>query len=135
MKKQINIFISHSWSYSDKYEGVIKLLDKTNIDYKNYSVPKDDPIHNAKNDKELYEAIDNKIKYTSVVLILAGVYATYSKWIKNEIKISKNRGKKIIAIEYWGSEKTSTTVKENADKIIKWQSSSLENAIKELLGD
>lgn len=61
MKKQINIFISHSWSYSDKYEGVIKLLDKTNIDYKNYSVPKDDPIHNAKNDKELYEAIDNKI--------------------------------------------------------------------------
>lgn len=135
MKKQINIFISHSWSYSDKYEGLIKLLDKTNIDYKNYSVPKDDPIHNAKNDKELYEAIDNKIKYTSVVLILAGVYATYSKWINKEIKIAKNRGKKIIAIEYWGSEKTSTTVKENADKIVKWQSSSLENAIKELLGD
>jgi hypothetical protein len=41
---------------------------------------------------------------SSVVLILAGVYATYSKWIDAEIRIAKEYGKPIIAIEPWGSE-------------------------------
>lgn len=130
----INIFISHSWKYNDKYVGVLELLDKTQIDYKDYSVPRNDPIHNANNDAELYKAIENQMKYASVVIILAGVYASYSKWIKKEIEIAKLKGKKIIAIEGWGAQQTSIVVKENADKIIKWQSTPLKNAIEELIG-
>ncbi|MGL5902723.1 MAG: TIR domain-containing protein, partial [Cetobacterium sp.] len=97
--------------------------------------PKDDPIHNAKNDKELYEAIVRQMSPASVIIILAGVYASYSKWIQKEIEIAKSKNKKIIAIEYWGAEKTSKIVKENADIIIKWQSSSLEKAINQLTED
>lgn len=130
---EINIFISHSWGYNDKYDGVLNLLDKTGIKYKNYSVPKNDPIHDADNDIELYRAIENQMKYASVIIILAGVYASYSKWIQNEIEIAKLKGKKIIAIEEWGAEKTSKIVKDNADKIIRWQSSSLKDAIEELV--
>ncbi|WP_257142779.1 TIR domain-containing protein [Bacillus thuringiensis] len=92
-------------------------------------------MHNAKNDAELYEAIKKQISPSSVVLILAGVYSTYSKWINHEIDISKNgfaTVKPIIAIEPWASEKTSKKVKDNADKIVKWQSSSIISAIKEL---
>ncbi len=132
MSKIYNLFISHSWNYSDKYQGLIDLIDKGDISYKNYSVPKDDPIHNANNDKELYAAIEKQIKPASVVIILAGVYATYSKWINKEIEVANKLGKPIIAVEYWGSEKTSTVVKSNADKIVKWQSSSIVSAIKEL---
>lgn len=90
MAKEYNIFISHSWTYSDKYDKLVKLLksDKTFI-FKNYSVPKDDPVHNADNDQKLYEAIKEQIAPSGVVLILAGVYSTYSKWIKKEIKIAK----------------------------------------------
>lgn len=130
-----NIFVSHSWSYNKNYESLIGLLDNTEIEYKNYSVPKDDPIHNAKNDKELYEAIVRQMSPASVIIILAGVYASYSKWIQKEIEIAKSKNKKIIAIEYWGAEKTSKIVKENADIIIKWQSSSLEKAINQLTED
>lgn len=134
--KTYNLFISHSWAYSNAYEGLIELLNKdSSFSYKNYSVPKNDPIHNAKNDKELYEAIKKQISPSSVVLILAGVYSSYSKWIDKEIEISKNgftSVKPIIAIEPWGSEKTSAKVKNNADKIVKWQSSSIISAIKEL---
>lgn len=55
-----NLFISHSWAYSDAYEKLTKLLNEAKyFTYKNYSVPKNDPIHNANNDKELYEAIKN----------------------------------------------------------------------------
>jgi len=60
----------------------------------------------------------------------AGVYSTYSKWINKEIDIANEYGKPIIAIEPWGSEKTSKTVKDNADEIVKWQASSIANAIK-----
>jgi hypothetical protein len=63
---------------------------------------------------------------------LAGVYSTYSKWINEEIVIAKKYGKPIIAIEPWASEKTSKTVKDNADKTVKWQSSSIIQAIKKV---
>lgn len=130
------MFISHSWTYSDAYEKLIGLLDNdSNFSYKNYSVPKDDPIHTKGTDKELYQAIKNQMSSCSVVLILAGVYASYSKWINKEIIIAQEEfstPKKIIAIEPWGSEKTSTVVKDAADKIVKWNSSSIISAIKEL---
>lgn len=55
-----NIFISHSWTHSDAYEKLINLLNSTNnFSYKNYSVPKNDPIHNAKYDYQLKAAICN----------------------------------------------------------------------------
>lgn len=38
-----NLFISHSWTYSDAYEKLISLLDADQyFTYKNYSVPKND---------------------------------------------------------------------------------------------
>lgn len=69
------------------------------------------------------------MKSCSCVVILAGVYATYSKWIKVEIEIAQNLGKRIIAIEPWGSEKTSSVVKNAAHKIVKWSGASVVKAI------
>ena len=128
-----NLFISHSWSYSDAYNKLTSLLDNANyFTYKNYSVPKDDPIHNANNDKELYEAIKQQIRYASVVIILAGVYSSYSKWIDKEIKIAEELEKPILAIEPWASDKTSLKVKNAADKIVKWNTDSVIRAIRDL---
>lgn len=127
-----NLFISHSWAYGDAYEKMTGLLNgqvSSDFGYKNYSVPKDDPIHNATSDKALKEAIEAQIKPCSCVLILAGVYATYSKWINVEIEIAKRLGKRIIAIEPWGAEKTSTVVKDAADAIVKWNGASVVKAI------
>ncbi|MDB9454024.1 TIR domain-containing protein [Dolichospermum circinale] len=132
MIKQYRLFISHSWTYSDAYEKLINILDSQNLSYYNHSVPRSDPIHTNGTDRDLYEAIKNKIAGTSCVLIFAGVYSTYSKWINKEIEISKAFGKPIIAIEPRGAEKTSTIVKNNADIIVKWQGASIVKAIKEL---
>ena len=38
--------------------------------------------------------------------------------------------KKIIAIEPWGSERISTVVKNEADRIVKWNTDSIVNAIR-----
>jgi serine protease inhibitor len=130
MSKTYRLFISHSWAYGDAYDKIIEFLEQENISYYDHSVPIDDPIHTNGSDEELEEAIEAKIKGTSCVLIMAGVYSTYSKWINKEIDIANKYGKPIIAIEPWGSEKTSKTVKDNADEIVKWQASSIANAIK-----
>ena len=83
------VFISHSWNYSDQYDSIIDFLDKQDVDYYNHSVPKDDPVHTNGTDKQLYDAIEAKIKGCSCVIILAGVYASYSKWINKEIEIAQ----------------------------------------------
>ena len=128
-----NVFISHSWTYNNTYEDLTKLLNNASyFSYKNYSVPKDDPIHNANNDRELYNAIEEQIRHGSVVLIVAGVYSSYSKWIDKEIEIAQNLNKPILAIEPWGSEKTSAKVKNSADRIVRWNTDSIVSAIRNI---
>lgn len=126
-----NLFISHSWNYSDTYDGLVKLLNaKPYFDYKNYSVPKNDPIHNAPYDYQLKAAIRNQMQHASCVLILAGVYSSYSKWINIEIQLAQEMGKKIIAIEPWGAERTSIVVKNAADETVRWNTDSIVRAIR-----
>jgi len=132
MSKTYRLFISHSWKYGDAYDKMVKFLDDQGIEYYDHSVPKDDPVHTNGTDKQLQAAIDAKIKGCSGVIILAGVYASYSKWIKKEIEISGDYAKSIIAVEPWGSEKTSAVVKDAADRVVKWNAKSLGDAIKDL---
>ena len=70
------------------------------------------------------------MQYASCIIILAGVYSTYSKWINIEIELAKEMGKRIIAVEPWGASRTSDIVKKSADEIVAWNSSSIVSAIK-----
>lgn len=126
-----NLFISHSWTYGEYYDGLLRLLnDHPTFLYNNYSIPKNDPIHNAANDAQLKAAIRNKMQHASCVVILAGVYATYSKWIKIEIELAKEMNKRIIAVAPWGAERTSAVVKQAAHQIVRWNTASIVNAIR-----
>lgn len=128
-----NLFISHSWTYSNAYNNLIGLLrGRGYFSFKNYSVPRDDPIHNASTDAELREAIRRHMAPCSVILIMAGVYASYSKWINKEIELAKVASKPIIAILPWGSVSTSIPVKQAAARIVGWNTDSVVKAIREL---
>lgn len=137
MPSTYNLFISHSWAYGDGYERLIDLLDgKAYFSYNDFSVPKDDPVHTNGTDRELYAAIQRKIQLTHVVLIMAGVYSTYSKWINKEIEIAQHAfltPTPILAIEPWGSERTSKTVKDAADLVVGWNTDSIVNGIRALV--
>jgi hypothetical protein len=106
-----NLFISHSWAYGDAYEKLIKLLKEApRFEYKDYSVPRHDPVHKASSAMALHEAIKRQMQPANCVIVLAGVYATYSKWINEEINLAHmgfSVRKPVLAIEPWGSEKTS----------------------------
>ncbi len=126
-----NLFISHSWAYADTYDRLLELLSSNpRFIFRNYSVPWDDPIDDARSTKELKEAIFRQMQPASCVIVLAGVYATYSEWINIEVELAKSMGKKIIAVEPRGSQKTSTFVKDHADIIVGWNSNSIISAIR-----
>ena len=134
--REYNIFISHSWTHNDAYEKLTNILrNAPYFSYNDYSVPKEKSliIYNKHYyEIELKNKIKNKMKYCNVVLILAGVYSNYSDSINMEIEIANDLGKPIIAIEPWGSERTSLLVKKNAKSIVKWNSSSIIDEIKRL---
>ena len=128
-----NLFISHSWNYPNAYNSLIALLrGRPYFSFKDYSIPQNDPIHNAGTDAELSEAIWRHMAPCSVILIMAGVYATYSKWIDKEIELAKNASKPIVAIEPWGSTKTSVLVKQAAGRVVGWNTESVVKAIRDL---
>ncbi|MDE0470895.1 MAG: TIR domain-containing protein [Ekhidna sp.] len=135
MSKTYKIFISHSWEYSDAYEKLCEMLNnKTYFSYKNHSVPKDDPVHTNGTDKELKNAITNKMYGCHIVLIMAGKYSTYSKWIKKEIDIAKNgftNSKPIVGIKPWANTQVSSVVSDNAYKMVGWNTNSIVQAIRD----
>ncbi len=134
--KTYDLFISHSWAYGDAYDKLVNFFDSaSNFSYRNYSVPKDDPIHSAGTDAQLYDAIKRKIAPVNIVIIMAGVYSTHSKWINKEIAIAKTDftyPKPILAIAPWGAQKISQVVANAANDIAGWNTSSIVGAIRNL---
>ncbi len=100
---QIHVFISHSWNYSGVYETLASWIFEENwsvgqasLDFRNFSVPKNNPVHNAPTKKALTEAIFNQIRRSHVIVIPTGMYASHSSWIQKEID-----GANIYSSQFW----------------------------------
>lgn len=132
----IHIFISHSWAYDEHYEKLAEWVFETswNVDgvplqFVDYSVPKSDPIHYASNDRELKQAIDNRIANTHVVVIPSGMYATHSKWIQKEIDGAQDFRRPILAVNPYGQERKAGVVLDAAQEGVGWNKKSVINGI------
>lgn len=134
--KTYDLFISHAWTYGDAYDKFVNLINAApNFNFRNYSIPKNDPVHTNGTDEELFKAIKRKISATNIVVIMAGVYSTYSKWINKEIAIAKTEfysPKPILAVTPLGAQKISQAVKSSADGIAGWNTDSIVNEIRRL---
>jgi hypothetical protein len=136
---QVHVFISHSWKYSSVYEKLQEWLflsyhqsGQAKIDFRNYSVPKNDPIHDAANADELRVAIYKQIAMSHVVVIPTGMYTAYSKWIQQEINGANYYGKPILAVNPRGQERTSGIVVENSKLHVGWTSGSVVQGVWDL---
>lgn len=137
--RQIHVFISHAWKYSGHYQTLADWIFNQNwsvgqasLDFRNYSVPKDDPIHDAPNDRQLRDAIIRQISMSHVIVIPTGIYANYSKWIAKEIEGSIDLSKPILAVNPWGQQRSSSVVENAASKIVGWNKQPVVDAIWEL---
>jgi hypothetical protein len=137
--RQIHVFISHSWQYSDHYNTLADWIFNGNwrsgqasLDFRDYSVPRNDPIHNAPSAEQLAAAIYKQIALCHVVVIPTGMYATYSKLIQKEIDGAKLKRKPILAVNPWGQERKSSVVSSNAEETVGWNKQSLVGKIWDL---
>jgi len=126
--KTYRAFISHAWIYNEDYYKLEKMLNEAPyFEWRNYSVPEHDPLDS---DRKLEEALRRQIRPTNIVLILAGMYAAYRKWIQKEIDIAVEMGKPIIGIRPWGQERVPQAVQDAAREIVGWNTSSIVSAIR-----
>lgn len=130
-KKTYKLFISHSWDYEDDFERLKNRLDDVDgFEFLDYSVPQDDPL-DAQSNAELRRQLRSKIKQTSAVVIISGMYASYSDWIEAEINIANDLDKPIIGVKPWGNERMPRKVKEEARVIVGWNTQSIVDAVQE----
>lgn len=136
---QVHVFISHSWTYSGHYDTLADWIfnqswssGQASIAFQNFSVPKNDPILNAGNDKQLQDAINAQIARSHVIVIPTGMYANYSKWIGKEIKGAGAYTKPILAVNPWGQQRTSSVVSNAAAKTVGWNSKTVVGGIWDL---
>lgn len=132
--KTYDLFVSHAWKYGESYNRVKGFLDGyPNFYYRNYSAPKDKPLipfGTTVPNSAILSIIEKKIRPVNCVVILSGMYSSYSSWIEAEVRIAKRYGKPIIGIVPWGNSRVPRFITENADEIVSWQASSLVNAIR-----
>lgn len=131
-----NIFISHAWKYSEHYNKIVQWLNEAQsegkLTWKNYSVPSHDPLidpNTTVGKTKLKNELKDQVRPASKVIILAGMYASYSDWIDFEIDTAVNYGKYIIGVKPWGQERIPTKVSNNADIMVGWNKDSVINAI------
>lgn len=65
------------------------------------------------------------------VIIISGMYATYSKWIDYEIDEAIRLDKPIIALKPWGHERIPLKISNNADVLVNWNGESLCRAVRD----
>lgn len=133
LRQEYALFISHSWKYHQEYARLVRLLEESeDFDFKNYSVPEDESF-DTNDENELRQMLrERQIKPASAVVVLAGVYSTHSRWIREEMKMAKNLGKPIIGVEPWGRDRTSAVVEDYADQIVGWNRKPVIRAVREL---
>lgn len=130
--RQIHIFISHAWAHSHHYDTLSSWIfggswsvGQASLDFRDFSVPKNNPIHNVPNTAALQQAIFNQIARSHVVVIPSGMYASHSKWIQKEIDGAKAYKKPILAVNPWGQQRKSGVVLNNADEGVGWNKQSI----------
>src|SRR5215467_3785684 len=90
--KTYDLFLSHAWRYNDDYYRLENLLrGAPYFKWRNYSVPTHDPVINpltVVGKRKLLKMLDDQIKPVNCVIIISGLYVSFSDWILEEIEIA-----------------------------------------------
>jgi len=125
-----NLMISHAWKYGVHYDNLVNLLSNASyFRWQNFSVPADHPIH-AGSTRRIWQELNERVRHTHAVLMLAGIYASHSDWMKEEVEMARSYGKPIIGIRPRGNERLSMVVEGAATDMVNWNTASIVSAIR-----
>jgi len=128
--KNYRLLISHSWGYSTQYDTIVNWLDSTlYFKWSNHSVSADNPF-NTKTKTALKEQLTQQMRGCNAIIVVSGMYASYSEWIDYEIDEDIRMNKPIIGIKPWGNERIPLKIQNKATTLVGWNSASLITAIR-----
>ena len=129
--KVYKVFISHSWNHVDDLKKLRTLLEKKG--YFNIEFTEVAPMHpiNSENSTYIKGQLKHKIIESDIVLGIAGVYASYSEWMKWELSTAVNNGKNVVGVIPRGAQRISTTIKEYSSTNVNWNTDSIVSAIRQ----
>jgi len=126
------LFISHSWSYNERYNSMINLLDnRPYFEFRNYSVP-DTKAFGLMSNAMMKEQLRNQIRPVNCVIIIGGMWTAYSDWIQFEMEFAEEIGKPILGVRPRGAQVMPTAVTAKADTIVNWTADSIVAGIREI---
>jgi hypothetical protein len=119
------LFISHSWSYNERYNSMVSLLEnRMYFTWTNYSVPETKafgPMAKA----QMEEQLRNQIRPVNCVIIIGGMWTAYSDWIQFEMEFAESIGKPILGVKPRGAQLMPAAVTAKANQIVNWNSDSI----------
>ncbi|WP_039046683.1 TIR domain-containing protein [Plesiomonas shigelloides] len=130
MARNIQVFISHSWTYNDELVRLRTLLRNRpyfNIEF--HEVPITQPI-NSMNSNYIKQVLTNKIRNSDVVLAISGIYASHSHWMAWEMDKAIELGKPVIGIIPHGAQRISQAVASRENESVRWNTESIVDAIR-----
>lgn len=137
--RSYDIFVSHAWTADTDYNRLINLLNSdSTFKYRNYSVPKSDPLEiNSETElgrqRQLTAKLKEQVRQASIVIIIAGMYFNYREWIQKEIEIANDMDKPILVVRPWGAERIPAELQRY--KMVYWNSANIINGIKDVVND
>ncbi|HEM8811547.1 TIR domain-containing protein, partial [Klebsiella pneumoniae] len=115
--------------YDKQLKNLKSLIEKNStitIDYSEVTV--DNRINSEQRDY-IRGVLKKRIISSDVFLVMAGMYTSYSDWMKWEIETAKKNNIPVIAVKPRGAERIPVIIQENADVIVGWNSNSIVNNI------
>lgn len=129
------LFCSNSWDHVDHHNGLHGLINRKwfqGIDWVDCAVPRNHPIHES-DPQRLREILRDRILYSDVFLVFAGVYSSHSEWIEFELATAFAQYKPIVAIAPRAQLKFSSVVMKYNPPLVGWNSTSVCSAIRTAL--
>lgn len=126
------LFISHSWSYSERYNAMVNLLNnRSYFNFTNYSVPETKafgPMARYKMEEELR----SQIRPVNCVIIIGGMWANHSDWIKFEMDFANSINKPVLGVRPRGAQVMPIAVALASDLVVNWNSDSIVAGIRQI---
>lgn len=87
-----DLMISDAWRYGDDYHRFVEMLHAArHFEWRNFSIPEDDPIHST-SEPRVGRALAEQVRRSQAVLMLGGLYATHSDWLHREVDMAEGYG-------------------------------------------
>ena len=132
MAKTYNVFIRHSWDHVDDLKNLRKLLENRGYFHVNFlETPPHAPINSYDSDY-IKSVIRGHLRDSDVVIGMAGVYASYSEWMKWELDTAIELKEPILGVIPWGQVNVSSVIQNRANELVRWNTESIVDAIRKL---